>query len=83
MERKSSMESLATLEHKRLILEKLRQESRFQEPFDEGDVALSAIGPFGERSDDYALVVVNMVIADTLINIEGRLTEMMEVLRKS
>jgi hypothetical protein len=67
---------LASMEVRRSILAMLKQ-GKFAKPFEEGRFAyISLIGT--SDWEDYANVVLHMVQADTLLNIEEQLAELLE-----
>jgi hypothetical protein len=71
----STSESVASIEQKRELLLNLKStDKKYRKPFDDGEMA--ATNFLGGSWNDYAQVVFNMLIADTLVNIEEQLTRM-------
>jgi hypothetical protein len=67
------MEPIATVEEKRQLLQWLRNsDKKYRRPFDSGEMAVMNI--LGGSWNEYAQVVFNMLIADTLVNIEEQLS---------
>lgn len=67
------MGPIATPEEKRRVLHWLRDSDRkYRKPFEKGE--LNVANFLGGTCNDYAQVVFNMGIADTLVNIEEQLT---------
>jgi hypothetical protein len=72
MEGERTMEPIATIDEKRQLLLWLRNsDKKYRRPFDSGEMAVVNI--LGGSWNDYAQVVFNMLIADTLVNIEEQL----------
>ena len=67
---------------KRQLLENLRQsDKKFRKPFESGN--LTVLNLLGGDWNDYAQIVLNMVIADTLLNIEEQLAALSDRLAQS
>jgi hypothetical protein len=65
---------LAPLKVRRQLLAKLAGYGKYAKPFQTGDLATLNI--LGGDWNEYAEVVLSMLIADTLLNIEERLGEL-------
>lgn len=62
-------------EQRAQILEALKKSNgKYAKPFEKGKMA--GISVFGGNWEQYAEIVVSMVIADTLLNIEEQLTHL-------
>jgi len=73
----STVQGIASIEVRRAILQGLRDGDaggKFRKPFDKGQLA--ALNILGGDWNDYAQIVLNMMIADTLLNIEERLARL-------
>ena len=76
----ASLAGLASMDVRRSILAMLKQ-GKFAKPFDEGRFAYFSIMGTSDW-EDYANVVLQMIQADTLLNIEEQLNELLERLRR-
>lgn len=68
---------LASFQRRRDILENLKQTGgKYAKPFEKGELA--SLSFFGGDWNDYAQIVMNMVMVDTLLNIERELVRLNE-----
>lgn len=72
---------IATFQRRREILENLKNAGgKYAKPFEKG--ALANLSFLGGDWNDYAQIVMNMVTADTLLNIERELVKLNENLSR-
>jgi hypothetical protein len=77
----TSLSGLASMDVRRSILAMLKQ-GKFAKPFEEGRFAYFSIVGTADW-EDYANVVLQMVQADTLLNIEEQLADLLERLPRA
>lgn len=72
--------AVASREQKQQIIQNLMKSAgKYSKPFEKGEMALTSF--MGGSWNDYAQIVFNMMIADTLLEIEGQLDLMNQQLR--
>jgi hypothetical protein len=66
---------IASQEQKQQVIEALKNSNKkYAKPFEQGKMALASV--FGGNWEEYATVVIDMVSADTLLDINAQLTEL-------
>jgi hypothetical protein len=71
---------LASFQRRREILENLKQTGgKYAKPFEKGELA--SLSLFGGDWNDYAQIVMNMLLVDTMLNVERELVKLNEALQ--
>ena len=66
---------IATPEQKQQIIEALKNANKkYSKPFEQGK--LGSVSVFGGNWEEYAIIMMNMISADTLLDIESQLIQL-------